>query len=59
MNITKKQTHRYGEQTNGYQWLGAQHRGGGIGVQTILCVRQAQGYVVQHGKYSQHFVNGA
>ena len=28
-------------------------------VQTILCVRQAQGYIVQHGKYSQHFVNGA
>ena len=38
MNITEKQTHRYGKQTNGYQWLGAQYRGGGIGCTNyIVC----------------------
>ena len=32
MNITKKkQTHRYREQTSGYQWWGARRDGGGGG----------------------------
>ena len=33
VNITKKQTHGYGEQTSGYQWGRGQYRGGG-GVST-------------------------
>ena len=57
VNITKKkQTHKYREQTTGYQWgEGRGRRGVGSGKYKLLGVR-LQGCVVQHGEYSQYFV---
>ena len=66
MNVTEqKQTHRYREQTSGYQWgegrreeqnWGRKLRSN-IGVQTTMYKRnKLQGYTIQHRKYSQYFI---
>ena len=66
VNIIKtKQTHRYREQTSGYQWqwgvgwMGGAGRmtiqGWGCGRYKVSGVRQAQGYIEQHGEDSQYF----
>ena len=54
MNITKKkQTHRYREQTSGYQ-LGEERERGKIGVgdeevqTTMYKINKLQGYIIQH-----------
>ena len=61
MNIIKqKQTHRYREQTSGYQ--GERGWGSKTGaetyeVQTIMYkINKLQGYIVQHREYSQYFI---
>ena len=59
MDITKKkQTHRYREQTSGYQWGGGERKywGGLGGSGRYKLLGQAQGCIVQHGEYSQYFV---
>jgi len=51
VNITKKktQTHRYREQTSGYQWGGGEGQYGGRGVGSTSCrVQDGSGCVVQH-----------
>ena len=53
MNITKKkQTHRYGEQTSGYQY----REGRGEGQSTMYKINKLQGYIVQHREYSQYII---
>ena len=62
MNITEKQTHRYGKQTNGYQCREQAIQGGGNGKYKLSDVSQAQECIVQHREYRQYFartVNGA
>ena len=62
MNKTKKkQTHRYRERTSGYQrgeGRGEGQYGGRVlRVQSILYkINKLQGYIVQHGEYSQYFI---
>ena len=56
VNTTKKiQTHRYKEQTSGYQW-GRDHISWGNGRYKPLDIKQAQEYTVQHGEYRQYFL---
>ena len=59
LNTTKKkQTHKYREETGGYQWK----KGGGAISELrserykLLGIREAQGCIVQQGEYSQYFV---
>ena len=55
VNITKKmQTHRYREQTGGYQW--GEERG--EGQYKGVGLRQPQGWTIQHGEYNQYFISG-
>ena len=58
VNITKKKlTHRYREQSSGYQWeLGKGDTEVGRGRYKLLGVRQIQGCIVQHRECSQYFV---
>ena len=59
MNITKKKkTHRYREQTSGYQCVAGegQYRGGGVGGTNYWVKDSLQGYTVHHGEYGQYFV---
>ena len=57
MNITKKkQTHRYREQTSGYQWWEGQNRGRGVRGTDYYVQNKLQGYIVQHGECSQYFI---
>ena len=57
MNITKqKQTHRYREQTNGYQVREGrregQNRGMGLRCTSYMYkINKLQGYIVQHRRY--------
>ena len=52
MNITKKQTHRYGEQASGYQWGEGKEGTGNIGVgdlevqTTMYKINKLQGYII-------------
>ena len=61
MSITKKmQTHRYREQTSGYQ-LGerggeGQYREGIKRFKLMYNISKLQGYIVQHRVYSQYFI---
>ena len=56
MNITKrKQTHRYREQTSGYQWGGGK-TGMGLRGTNYHVQNKLQGYIVQHREYSQYFI---
>ena len=55
----KKQTHRYREQTRGYQWgqeRGRDNRGRGLRGTNYYVWNNIQGYIVQHGDYSQYFI---
>ena len=59
INITKrKQTHRYREQTRGYQW--GEGRGRchiGIEVQdTVDKIDKLQSYIIQHREQNQYFM---
>ena len=61
MNITEgKQTHRYREQTSGYQWGEGQgegkYRGKGVRGINYYVKTKLQRYIVQHGEYSQYFI---
>ena len=61
MNITKqKQTHRYREQTRGYQWRQGsgkgQYRGKRVTGTNYQALNKLPGYIVQHGEYSQYFI---
>ena len=61
MYVTKqKQTHRYREQTSGYQWgkeaREGQDRGRGVRGTTMYKINKLQGYIVQHREYSQYFI---
>ena len=58
--IKQKQTHRYREQTSGYQ--GERGKGGKIGAETykvqttMYKINKLQGYIAQHREYSQYFI---
>ena len=62
MNITEqKQTHRYKEQTSGYQQGEGggegQDRGRGLrGTNYYVLINKVQGYIIQHREYSQYFI---
>ena len=62
VNITKKeQTHRYREQTSGYQQEERRRRAktwiGDLEVQTTMCkINKLQRYIVQHREYSQYCI---
>ena len=59
INITKrKQTHRYREQTRGYQWgEGSGRCHIGIEVQdTVDKIDKLQSYIIQHREQNQYFM---
>ena len=62
VNTTKeKQTHRFREQTSGYQWGEGQgkvqYRHRELRVQTTMCNKnKLQRYIVQHREYGQYFI---
>ena len=56
----KKQSHRYREQTSGYQWGAGKWKGkyrrGGLRDTNYYVKNKLQVYVVQHTEYSQYFI---
>ena len=57
MNITKnRQTHRYREQTSGYQWGEGGWEGKYKGRELKLLCISYKGYTVQHREYIQYFI---
>ena len=59
--MKKKDTHKYREQTSGYQWGGksrkGQDRSRGLSHKTTMYkINELQGYIVQAKEYSQYFI---
>ena len=58
VNMTKKkQTHRYREQANGYQWWDrGKFRGGRVGGTNYRGYDRLQGCIIPRGEYIQYFI---